>query len=75
MCEASYVLPFEFARLPISATMAYFVFAEQPDIWTAVGGAVIIGSTFYIVRREAHLARKAAELGRVPPVRKPVPPA
>ena len=75
VCEASYVLPFEFARLPLSATMAYFLFAEQPDIWTVLGGAVIIGSTFYIVRREAYLARKAAELGRTAPVRKADPPA
>jgi drug/metabolite transporter (DMT)-like permease len=74
-CEASYVLPFEFARLPISATMAYFVFAEQPDIYTWIGGGVIIGSTFYIAQREAYIARKAAELGRTPPVRKPEPPA
>ncbi len=75
VCEASYVLPFEFARLPLSATMAYFLFAEQPDIWTVLGGGVIIGSTFYIVRREAYLARKAAELGRAAPVRKSDPPA
>jgi drug/metabolite transporter (DMT)-like permease len=74
-CEASYVLPFEFARLPISATVAYFVFAEQPDIYTWIGGGVIIGSTFYIAQREAYIARKAAELGRTPPVRKPEPPA
>ena len=74
-CEASYVLPFEFARLPISATMAYFVFAEKPDIYTWIGGGVIIGSTFYIAQREAYIARKAAELGRTPPVRKPEPPA
>lgn len=74
-CEASYVLPFEFARLPISATIAYFVFAEQPDIYTWIGGGVIIGSTFYIAQREAYIARKAAELGRTPPVRKPEPPA
>ncbi len=74
-CEASYVLPFEFARLPISATMAYFIFAEQPDIYTWIGGGVIIGSTFYIAQREAYIARKAAELGRTPPVRKPEPPA
>ncbi|MBL8834536.1 MAG: DMT family transporter [Rhodospirillales bacterium] len=74
-CEASYVLPFEFARLPISAVIAYFVFAERPDIYTWIGGGVIIGSTFYIAQREAYLARKGRELGREPPVRKPEPPA
>jgi len=58
-CEASYVLPFDFTRLPMVAAMAYFVFGEVPDIWTWVGGAVIVGATLYIARREAQLARLA----------------
>ncbi|MBI3507074.1 MAG: DMT family transporter [Proteobacteria bacterium] len=74
-CEASYVLPFDFSRLPMSAVIAYFAFGEQPDIWTAVGGAIIFASTFYIVRREAHIARNAVQLGREPPLPKPGPPA
>lgn len=74
-CEASYVLPFDFSRLPMSAVIAYFAFGETPDIWTAVGGAIIFASTFYIVRREAHLARNPEADGRPPPVPKPAPPA
>ena len=58
-CEASYVLPFDFTRLPIVAVMAYFIFGEVPDIWTWVGGSVIVGATVYIARREAQLARLA----------------
>ena len=75
ICEASYVLPFEFARLPMSALIAFFVFAEVPDGWTFLGGAIIVAATVYIARREAQLARAGAQEGRTPPVRKPGPPA
>ncbi len=57
VCEASYVLPFDFARLPMVAFIAYFAFAEFPDPWTWVGGGIIVASTVYIARREANLAR------------------
>ena len=57
--EVTVVLPFDFARLPISAAMAFLIFAEVPTIWTVLGGLVIFGSTFYIARREAQLARQA----------------
>ncbi len=74
ICEASYVLPFEFARLPMSALIAFLVFTEVPDGWTLMGGAIIVGATFYIARREAQLVRLGGETGRPPPVRKPEPP-
>lgn len=61
-CEASYVLPFDFTRLPTVALLAYLVFGEVPDLWTWVGGAIIVGATVYIARREAQIA--AAE--RIP---------
>jgi drug/metabolite transporter (DMT)-like permease len=60
-CDASYVLPFDFTRLPMVAAMAYFIFAEVPDLWTWVGGAVIVSATVYIARREAQISRFAQE--------------
>lgn len=57
--EVTVVLPFDFARLPISAAMAFLIFAEVPTVWTVLGGLVIFASTFYIARREAQLARIA----------------
>ena len=54
------VMPFDFTRLPISALLAFLLFAEVPTIWTWVGGAVIFASTFYIARREAQVARERA---------------
>ncbi len=56
--DVSVVLPFDFARLPISALLAFLVFAEIPTFWTVLGGLVIFGATFYIARREAQLAKQ-----------------
>jgi drug/metabolite transporter (DMT)-like permease len=59
-CEASFVLPFDFVRLPMVAFIAYLAFGESPDIWTWIGGGIIVAATVYIARREAQLARLAA---------------
>jgi len=64
LVDASVVLPFEFARLPLTALAAYLLFAEVPTVWTWLGGAVIFGSTAYITHREIRAAaasRAAAE--------------
>jgi drug/metabolite transporter (DMT)-like permease len=59
-CEASFVLPFDFVRLPMVAVLAYFAFGEVPDGWTWIGGGIIVAATVYIARREAQLARRAS---------------
>lgn len=45
--------PFNYVRLIIAALIGFFVFSELPDIWTWVGGAIIVASTTYMARREA----------------------
>ncbi|MEX2409550.1 MAG: DMT family transporter, partial [Rhodovibrionaceae bacterium] len=39
--DASAILPFDYARLPFIALLAFLFFGEIPDIWTWIGGAVI----------------------------------
>jgi len=56
--DASAVMPFDYARLPIVAALAYVIFGEVQDLWTWVGAAVIAGSAIYIARREAQVARE-----------------
>ena len=51
--DISIVLPVDFTRLVFAALFGWFLFAEIPDIWTWVGGAVIFASSIYIARREA----------------------
>ena len=55
--DASVVLPFDFAKLPLAALSGFVLFGESPDHWTLVGAAVIVGSNVYIARREAQVAR------------------
>jgi drug/metabolite transporter (DMT)-like permease len=57
--EASIVMPFNFLKLPFSVCLGFVFFAENPDLWTGVGAAVIFASSYYIARREA--AIKAME--------------
>ncbi len=51
--EVGSLEPFNFLRLVIAALMGYFVFSENPDSWTWIGGVIIIASTTYIAYREA----------------------
>jgi drug/metabolite transporter (DMT)-like permease len=62
LVEASVVMPFEFARLPLTAVAGYLMFGEVPTAWTWLGGIVIFGSTVYITHREikATAAARAA---------------
>ncbi|MDX1580691.1 MAG: DMT family transporter [Alphaproteobacteria bacterium] len=58
--EASALAPFDYSRLILAALVGYLVFGEVLDIWTGVGALVIVGATFYIIRREAQLGRSLA---------------
>ena len=56
--DASYVLALSYLRLPIAALIGFAVFGEVPVIWVWIGGAIIAGSSAYIARREAVVARQ-----------------
>ena len=38
------------------------MFAEVPDVWTIVGGMIIVASASYIAHRESQLARAARQV-------------
>lgn len=44
--------PFEYTALIGGAAAGYLIWGEVPDRWVVAGGAIIIGSGLYIVRRE-----------------------
>ena len=52
LADASFVMPFDFTRLPLAAVIAYVLFAQVPDGWTVAGAAVIFAATLYIAARE-----------------------
>jgi drug/metabolite transporter (DMT)-like permease len=64
--DASYVVLFEFTRLPFAAAIGWFAFSQTTDIWTWVGAGVIAAAGFYVVRRET-LRTRAAPASSVPP--------
>jgi drug/metabolite transporter (DMT)-like permease len=63
MTDASAVMPYDYTRLIFAAAIGYFAFAEMPDLWTWVGGAIIAGAAIYIAHREALARRTAAQIG------------
>ncbi|MDE0780223.1 MAG: DMT family transporter [Alphaproteobacteria bacterium] len=52
LADASLIAPFDYARLPFVALFGYLLFDQIPDRYTVLGAAIIIGSAFYIARRE-----------------------
>ncbi len=61
VADVTIAMPFDFARLPFIAILAFILFGEVPTVWTWIGGIVIFGSTLYIAHREAQLARGKAD--------------
>lgn len=57
--DASMLTPISFLQIPVVAVFGYFLFGEKLDRWTVLGAAIIFGSSVYIARREARLARHA----------------
>ena len=53
--EITSLQPIEFIKLPMTAFIAWVIFAELPGAWTWVGGVIIFSSTAYITHREAKL--------------------
>ncbi len=55
--EATIIEPIEYLRLPISAGIAWLIFDQATDVWTWVGATIIAGSTLYMTRSEAKMAK------------------
>ncbi len=53
MSDTTFVMPLQFTKLIWASLIGLFIFAEQPDIWTWVGGVIIFISAVYITYREA----------------------
>ena len=58
--DASYVMPFDFLRLPFAAVFGYFLYQEQPASWVWIGATIIFVATYYITLREAQAAKRMA---------------
>ena len=48
IADASFLLPLEFLRLPVTGFAAYVLFSEIPDRWTLAGAAIIFAGAWYV---------------------------
>jgi drug/metabolite transporter (DMT)-like permease len=71
LADASYVITFDFLRLPFAAVIGYVAFAELLDPMTLAGSAVIIASTAYFVHRERVIQRQQEQAKTAPPADSP----
>ena len=60
LVDVSLVEPVTFTRLVWAALLGYLIFAELPDYWTWIGGAMIVAATSYISHREASAKKTQA---------------
>ena len=57
--ELTTLQPIYFLQLVWATLIGYFLFAEEPDMWTWIGGGVVVASATYIAHREALATGKA----------------
>ncbi|MFT5174066.1 MAG: drug/metabolite transporter (DMT)-like permease [Gammaproteobacteria bacterium] len=57
LAEVSLLQPFTFLQLVWASALGLIAFGEIPDIWTIVGGAIIVSSATYIAHREARATK------------------
>ena len=53
MSDTTFVMPLQFTKLIWASLIGLFIFSEEPDILTWVGGVIIFISVVYITYREA----------------------
>jgi drug/metabolite transporter (DMT)-like permease len=51
--DASFVIAFDFMRLPFSALLGWLLFREMLDTWTVAGALIIFAAGYYSTMREA----------------------
>jgi drug/metabolite transporter (DMT)-like permease len=66
MADISLVEPAIFTRMIWAALIGLVLFSEFPDLWTWIGGAVIVIGTTYIARREAVRGVKKVPVAQAP---------
>ena len=55
--ELAVTQPVSFLQLVWATLLGFLVFGEEPDVWTWIGGGVIVASATYIAQRESRARR------------------
>ena len=53
LSDTTFVMPLQFTKLIWASLIGFFIFYEQPDFWTWIGGLIIFISVVYITYRES----------------------
>ena len=56
--DATFVLVFDYLRLPFTAILAFILFEEVTDFWIWIGGLIIFLSSIYVAYRERKTNKK-----------------
>ena len=56
--ELTVIQPVAFVQLVWATLLGLYAFGEEPDLWTWIGGAIIVGSATYIAHRETRGSRR-----------------
>jgi drug/metabolite transporter (DMT)-like permease len=67
IADITLLQPIGFLSLIWNTLFGYFLFFQQPDVWTFVGAAVIFASAMYISHREALRRAQVKSAGVNPP--------
>ena len=59
--DATAVSPLAFMRLVFAALFAFAFFNQVPEIWTWIGGGVVVIAATYLARYEARIAMASGE--------------
>ena len=56
--DATFVLIFDYLRLPFTAILAFLIFEEMTNFWVWIGGLIIFLSSTYVAYREKNHKKK-----------------
>jgi len=60
LAEAKIVAPFKYSTILWAVLLGYLIWGDIPDAWIVSGGALVVGSGLYILRRERRRKESAA---------------
>lgn len=59
---AAIISPFNYLSIIFAVIFGFFIFGEQPEIWTLLGGMVVVGSGLLILYREVLLKKDTSKI-------------
>ena len=68
LAPAAVLTPFTYAQIVPAVLFGFVLFGAVPDLWAAVGTAILIGAGIYVVRRRVGATGAPLPVSQLPPV-------